>query len=123
MFNVCDSLENKLLTRLRLSLSHYREHKFKHNFQGTINPLCPSSLESESTIQFFLRCQNFTDLCECLMNEIIKTDSSIYTVNKKYFTKSLLYGDGRYDGKINKSIILASIKFIFSSKLFDEQLM
>ena len=35
----------------------------------------------------------------------------------------LLYGDGRYDSKTNKSIILVSINFIYSSKRFDGQLM
>ena len=29
----------QLLTRLRLGLSHLREHKFKHNFQDTLNPI------------------------------------------------------------------------------------
>ena len=53
LFNVSDSLGIKL-TRLRLGLSHLREHKFNHNFQNTINPLCPCSLESESTTHFFL---------------------------------------------------------------------
>ena len=28
-----------LMTRLRLGLSHLREHKFNHNFQNCINPL------------------------------------------------------------------------------------
>ena len=44
--NVSDSPGIKLLTRLRLGLSHLRQHKFNHNFQDTINPLCPCSLES-----------------------------------------------------------------------------
>ena len=30
----------KLLTRLRLGLSHLREHKFRHNFNDTIDPFC-----------------------------------------------------------------------------------
>ena len=30
----------KLLTRLRLDLSHLREHKFRHNFNDTIDPFC-----------------------------------------------------------------------------------
>ena len=30
----------KLLTRLRVGISHLRDHKFKHNFQDTLNPLC-----------------------------------------------------------------------------------
>ena len=107
MFNVSDSLEIKLLTRLCLDLSDLREHKFSHNFQDTINPLRPCSLESELTTHFFLRCQNFTDLRKCLINELIKIDSSILTLDEKSLTKLLLYGDGRYNCKTNKSIILA----------------
>ena len=34
----------KLLTRLRIGFSHLREHKFKPNFQDTLNLLCPCSL-------------------------------------------------------------------------------
>ena len=72
---------------------------------------------------FFMRCQNFTDVRKCLMNELIKIDSCILTLYEKSFTKLLLYGDGRYDSKTNESIILASINFIYSSKCFDGQLM
>ena len=123
LFNVSDSLGIKLLTGLRLDLSHLREHKFNHNFQDTINPLCSCSLESESTAHFFLHCQNFTDLRKCLMNELIQIDLCILTLDDKSFMKLLLYGDGRYDSKTNKSIILASINFMYSSKRFDGQLM
>ena len=123
LFNVSDSLGIKLLTGLRLDLSHLREHKFNHNFQDTINPLCSCSLESESTAHFFLHCQNFTDLRKCLMNELIEIDLCILTLDDKSFMKLLLYGDGRYDSKTNKSIILASINFMYSSKRFDGQLM
>ena len=69
LFNISDSLGIKLLTRFRLGLSHVRKHKFIHNFQDTINPLCSCSLELELTTYFFLRCQNFTDLRICLMNK------------------------------------------------------
>ena len=34
----------KLLTHLRLGLSHLDGHKFNHNFQNCINPLCSYSL-------------------------------------------------------------------------------
>ena len=62
------------------------------------------------------------DLRKCLMNELIKIDSCILTLDDKSFMKLVLYGDGRYDSKANKSIILASINFIYSSKRFDGQL-
>ena len=47
--SIFDSLGIKLLIELRLGLSQLREHKFNHNFQETINPLCFCSLESESS--------------------------------------------------------------------------
>ena len=40
------------MTRLRLGLRHLREHKFNHNFQNCINPLCRCALVIESTSHF-----------------------------------------------------------------------
>ena len=52
-----------------------------------------------------------------------KIDSGILILDAKSFTKLLPYGDGSYNNKTNTSIILASIKFIYSSKRFDGQSM
>mgnify|MGYP001793457675 FL=1 len=38
IFDACDPLGVQLLTRLRVGLSHLRDHKFKHNFNDTIDP-------------------------------------------------------------------------------------
>ena len=35
-----DPLSEKFLTRLRLKFSHLKEHKFRHGFADTINPMC-----------------------------------------------------------------------------------
>ena len=40
IFGVSDIYGIKLLTRLRLNFSHLNEHKFRHNFNDTINPTC-----------------------------------------------------------------------------------
>ena len=61
------------------------------------------------------------DLCECLMNELIKIDSCILILDEKYFTKLLPCGDGIYDRKTYKSILLASVNLIYIH--FDGQLM
>ena len=42
----------RLLTRLRLDLSHLRERKFKHSFQDCLNPLCFCSNEIETSTYF-----------------------------------------------------------------------
>ena len=52
-FSIYDPLGNKLLNRLRVDFSHLNEHKFRHNFADTLNPLCSCSLETESTAHFF----------------------------------------------------------------------
>ena len=39
LFSVHDPLGAKLLTRLRLKYSHLNEHKFRHGFNDTINPM------------------------------------------------------------------------------------
>ena len=44
----------KLLTRLRLGLSHLREHKFRRNFNDTIDPFCLYSNNCLETTEHFL---------------------------------------------------------------------
>ena len=123
LFGVADIYGIKLLTRLRVDLSHLREHKFRHDFQDTINPLCSCSLEIESTSHFFLRCQNFITPRTNLMNELRKLDSSILNLDEISLTKLLLYGDSKFENKVNKKILLASINFVLSTKRFEGQLM
>ena len=54
IFKIHDPLGIKLLTRQTVGLSHLNEHRFRHNFQDCLNPLCSCSLEAESNIHFFL---------------------------------------------------------------------
>ena len=43
----------KRITRLRLGLSHLREHRLRHSFQDTINPLCDCGKDVESLLFIF----------------------------------------------------------------------
>ena len=40
IYNIHNPLGVKYLTRLRIGFSHLKEHKFKHNFQDSIDPMC-----------------------------------------------------------------------------------
>ena len=53
-FNVHNPHGIKLLTRLRVGLSHLREHKFRRNFQDSLDPFCNWGRHIETTIHFFL---------------------------------------------------------------------
>ena len=60
LFCIYDPLGVKLLTRLRLRFSHLNEHKFRHGFSDTINPMCACRTEIETTEHFLLRCQFYS---------------------------------------------------------------
>ena len=92
-----------MITRLRLGFSHLREHKFKHNFRDTLNPLCSCSIEVESTSHYFLRCHFFDALRATLMSDLRNIDSDLPTLEN--LTSMLLYGNQIYDGKTNQIII------------------
>ena len=57
------------------------------------------------------------------MNEFRKLDSNILNLDEISLTKLLLYGDSKYENKVNKKILLASINFVLSAKRFEGQLM
>ena len=59
------------------------------------------------------------------MNELRKRDSNMLNLDEisLTMTKLLLYGDSKYENKVNKKIWLASINFVLSTKRFEGQLM
>ena len=60
----------RLLTCLRLGLSHLNEHKFIHNFADCVNPLCSCNIKPEATLHFFLHCHNFFNIRRKLFDKI-----------------------------------------------------
>ena len=60
VFDVYDIKDVKLLTRLRLDFSHLNEHKLRHNFNDTINPMCSCGKEPETTLHYLLRCDLYS---------------------------------------------------------------
>ena len=62
---------------MRVGFSHLNEHKFRHDFADTLNPLCSCSLETEGTANFFQRCRDYNNIRITLMNELNGIDNSI----------------------------------------------
>ena len=122
LYGIHDPLGIKLLTRIRLGLSHLREHKFRHNFQDTINPLCTCSLETEDTNHFFLRCQNFSTLRTTLLDELNTIEPNLIFLNENDFIKTLLFGNTAFSCEINKSIIKCTLRYLKNSTRFDGEL-
>ena len=117
----------KLLTRLGVGFSHLREHKFKHNFQGTINRLFLCSLVAED-YHFFMCCQNFSNQQNALFDQNVFFDdlnsinSEILKMTENVILQVLLFGDKSFSKDMNFRITTYSIRFIKGSKRFDESL-
>ena len=57
------------------------------------------------------------------MNELRKLNSNILDLHEISLTKLLLDGDRKYENKVNKKTLLASINFVLSTRQFERQLM
>ena len=79
IYNIHDPVGIKYLTRLRLGLSHLNEHKFRHNFQDCLNPLCSCSLEVETTNHSFLHCHYYSNIRKTLLDTVKEiTDKCLF---------------------------------------------
>ena len=117
IFKVFNPLGIKFLTRLRLRLSHLNEHKFKYNFQNSLNPLCSCSLEVESTIHFSLHC-HFFDKFRQIFLETVEKIKDISDLNDDLLVNRLMYGSPSYSFEENNKIINASIKYVLDTERF-----
>ena len=112
----------QLLTRLRLGLSHLREHKFKHNFQDTLNPICNCGEDIETSCHYLLHCSLYTNERLALLNIIQGIDKSILELTDSHIVEVLLYGRKLLDISSNTNILNATIDFLLETKRFDERL-
>ena len=121
-YGIYDPLGIRLLNRLRLGFSHLREHKFRHNFADTLNPLCSCSLETEDTEHYFLRCQNKLSSCRTLTNDLNNINTAIASLNSYDLLRAILYGDESFSKETNCKILTESIKFVKDTKRFEKPL-
>ena len=120
IYNIHNPLGVKYLTRLRIGFSHLKEHKFKHNFQDSIDPMCSCSSGIETTIHFFLHCANFNIQRQTLFDKIVTIDANILTENEDSIVNTLLFGKPSYENSFNKAMLNASIEYILSTERFND---
>ena len=80
----------KLLTRLRLGIGQLSEHKFKHSFQDTLNPICSCGKEVETTFHFLLSCPNYSDERLTLLSKIRSINPNILENTNSQITRFFL---------------------------------
>ena len=93
----------KLLTRLRLGLSHLREHKFRHNFNDTIDPFCLCGTNNlETSEHFLLHCPTYACLRRKLFDNLHNNNILLLPLEKSLIVQILLYGSDNYNPSMNK---------------------
>ena len=104
----------KLLIRIRLGFSFLGQHKFRHNSEDTVNALCSCSIQTQKTLQVFLRHQFFNDIREILMIDLTNINRSLLSLNQNKLISVLLYGSDAFDNKTNFKILICTVQPIKS---------
>ena len=118
-----DPLGEKLLTRLRLKFSHLKEHKFRHGFADTINPVCACAADVETT-EHFLLCRHFysTQRLE-LFDNLERANPNFKNLCDKDQPSFMVHGSKTNTSeKFNQNIIKFIIKYLRKTGRFENSL-
>ena len=99
IFDIYNTYGIKLLTRLRLGLSHVNEHKLKHGFNDAINPICICGGDIELINQFFPHYLEYCEARQSLFDKIQRIDKMLLSQNE---THLLLYSDSKRNSNVVK---------------------
>jgi len=122
IFNCHNPTGIKLLSRLRLGLSHLRGHKFNHGFQDVLNPICSCGQDIETSCHFLLSCPNYDEERNSLLNNVRQIAPNILSLDDSQIAQILLFGDPSLNNETNTNILNITINYLLSTKRFDESL-
>ena len=115
-----DSLGEKLLTRLRLKFSHLKEHKFRHGFADTINPMCACGADVETTEHFLFHCHFYSSQRLELFDNLEKANPDFKNLSDKDQVSFMLYGPKTNTSEnVNQNITKIIIKHLKETGCFE----
>ena len=100
----------KLITRLRIQVSHLKKHKFKQSCQDKINLLCSCGINVKSTELFLLHCPQFINERYTLLNTTGNINYKLLENNDSILIQTLHFGNTPYSIRF----------FMLLTKRFDE---
>ena len=89
-------------------MRHFNEHRFQHNCQDCMNPLCSCSVETEDTSHYLLHCHHFSYHCVDLMNSVKSICDNFDSMPDNVKEELLLYGNSQFDESKNRVIFRAT---------------
>ena len=111
------------LTQLRVGLSPLREHRFRHNFLDTSDPICLANDGIETTTHFMLLCHEYAIHRTALLDRVTSICAShgvdCNMLNDSELLTLLLYGNDCFSETSNMNILFATIFYINSTNRFN----
>ena len=107
-FNCHNPIGIKLITRLKLGLSHLQDHKFKITFLDCLNPACC--------------CGSYYSFSNLFRGKIRSFNENILSRSNSRNSEVLSFGISYFNDTKNTSILNTPIDYIFSTKRFDVSL-
>ena len=96
-------------------MSHLRDHKFKHNFQGCLNPICSCGFDIESTSHFLLHCPTFNDEQYTLLSTL-NIDCKLLELTKFSSSQTLSYGNTLFDKEKKHTFLTQQLNIFYLLK-------
>ena len=101
VFNICNPMGTKFLTKLRLELGHLKVHSFNHKFQNYTILKCICSSESELTTHFFLHYHFYIPIQATLLDKLKELNNNFHELSNQTVTATLLHGTPNLKGNQN----------------------
>ena len=119
-----DPLGEKFLTRLRHKFSHLKEHKFKHGFADTMNPMCACGADVEITKHFLLCCHFYSTQRLEVFDNLERANPDFKSLSDKDQVSFMLYGSKTNTSEnFNRNIIKIIIKYLKETGHFENSLL
>ena len=118
VFGIPDKFGIMLLTKIRVSFSDLRDHRFNHNFNCE-SPICLCGIDDETSVHYFLCCSRFASQRSTLLSnvtDIIGTELS--TLPNEHLYRILVYGSNVFNYVSNRLILTETITYIRNSGRF-----
>ena len=99
-----------------VGLSHLREHKFRHNFEDSLDPFCNDGRHTETTFRFFLYCSIYKNQRKTLFEKISNIKCSLLNQNDATVVETFLFGSNSLNDEENTLMTEWSIKCIITTE-------
>ena len=93
-----------------------QEHKLKHSFLDSINPICNCELNTELTSHYLIDSTTYNTERHTLMITLGNIDNNLLDLTEPILTKTLLFGSNYFDVNTDTNISNATVEYVLSTK-------